>query len=73
MDFALLQHEISVQGMKGTVSVGRGETEWRFTPERPWRAGEYRIVVRTTHWRIWRGITSCALSMSMYSIRLLRV
>jgi hypothetical protein len=48
MDFALLQHEIAVEGMNGTVAVGRGETEWRFTPERPWRAGEYRIVVRTT-------------------------
>jgi hypothetical protein len=48
MDFALLQHEISVAGMAGTVAVDRGETEWRFTPERPWRAGKYRIVVRTT-------------------------
>jgi hypothetical protein len=48
MDFALLQHEISVAGMGGTVAVGGGETEWRFTPERPWSAGEYQIVVRTT-------------------------
>jgi hypothetical protein len=48
MDFALLHHEISVTGVSGTVEVGRGETEWRFTPDRPWSAGEHKIVVRTT-------------------------
>jgi hypothetical protein len=48
MDFALLHHEISVPGMTGAVEVARGETEWRFTPDRPWIAGEQKIVVRTT-------------------------
>ena len=48
MDFALLQHEITVAGVTGSVAVSKGETEWRFTPDRPWTAGEYKIVIRTT-------------------------
>jgi hypothetical protein len=48
MDYALLQHEIEVAGVTGTVAVARDETEWRFTPESPWRAGDYTIVIRTT-------------------------
>jgi hypothetical protein len=48
LDYALLQHEIEVKGVTGTIAVGRGETEWRFTPDRPWRSGSYKIVVRTT-------------------------
>jgi hypothetical protein len=47
MDFALLQHEIEVRGMSGRVEVGRGEREWRFTPNQPWAAGDHTIVVRT--------------------------
>jgi hypothetical protein len=48
LDYALLQHEIEVSGIAGTVAVGNDETEWRFTPDSPWRAGTYAIVVRTT-------------------------
>jgi hypothetical protein len=48
MDYALLQHEIEVTGVSGKVSVERDETEWRFTPDSPWRAGDYAIVIRTT-------------------------
>ena len=48
LDYALLQHEIEVTGVAGKVSVARDETEWRFTPDRPWRAGNYTIVIRTT-------------------------
>jgi hypothetical protein len=48
MDYALLQHEIEVKGVTGSVSVARNETEWRFTPGRPWSAGAYQIIVRTT-------------------------
>ena len=48
MDFALLQHEIAVAGVTGSVSVSNGETEWRFTPDRPWSKGEHKIIVRTT-------------------------
>ena len=28
--------------------MARDETEWRFTPDRPWSAGSYAIVIRTT-------------------------
>jgi hypothetical protein len=48
LDYALLQHEISVTpDVAGTVAVGERETEWRFTPERPWTRGDYKIVIRT--------------------------
>jgi len=49
MDFALLQRMIEVSGsggnVVGTVSVDRQETEWRFTPREPWKAGAYRLLV----------------------------
>jgi hypothetical protein len=48
LDYALLQHELEVTGVGGKVSVERDETEWRFTPDSPWRAGSYAIVIRTT-------------------------
>jgi len=48
LDYALLQHEIEVPSMDGTVEVARDETEWRFTPARPWASGAYKIVIRTT-------------------------
>ncbi|MGC4054710.1 MAG: Ig-like domain-containing protein [Paludibaculum sp.] len=47
LDFAMLQHELQVTGASGKVSVGRGETEWRFTPDHPWRAATYSVVVNT--------------------------
>lgn len=48
LDYALLQHEIEVTGMSGRISVERGETEWQFTPDRPWSAGKYAVSIRTT-------------------------
>ena len=48
LDYALLQHEIAIAGMHGEIAVGRDETEWRFSPERPWEGREYQIVIRTT-------------------------
>jgi hypothetical protein len=48
LDYALLQHEIEVTGVAGKVAVDRDETEWRLTPDVPWHAGEYAIVIRTT-------------------------
>jgi len=47
LDFALLHHEIEIAGVTGSVAVGRGETEWRFTPDQPWKAGDHKIVIRT--------------------------
>jgi len=29
----------------GTVTIGEGETSWRFAPDAPWRAGRYQVVV----------------------------
>jgi hypothetical protein len=48
LDYALLQHEIEIPGMRGEIAVAREETEWRFVPDVPWSAREYRIVIRTT-------------------------
>ena len=47
LDYAMLQHSITVRGVAGTVEVTRGEMEWRFTPEQPWTAGEHRVLVQT--------------------------
>lgn len=41
MDHALLQRMLGVSGMRGTVAVGGKETEWRFTPEAPWKKQAY--------------------------------
>ena len=51
MNFPLLQRMIAVSGahgaVAGTVSVSGHETEWRFTPNDPWAAGDYHLVVDT--------------------------
>src|SRR5580658_4464341 len=47
LDYALLQRAISVDGVKGKVEVTRGEMQWRFTPETPWKAADYRLTVNT--------------------------
>lgn len=48
LDYALLQHEIEVVGMRGEVSVAREEKEWRFIPDTAWSEREYRITIKTT-------------------------
>jgi len=48
LDFALLQHAIAIRDVAGTSEVARDETEWRFTPEQPWAAREYRVTVETS-------------------------
>jgi hypothetical protein len=51
MNYPLLQRMLQVLGERstviGTVAVTGGETEWRFTPQNPWAAGSYRLVVDT--------------------------
>jgi hypothetical protein len=52
LDRALLDRLIWVQDVEskvvaGQVSVGEAETRWRFTPVRPWRAANYRLVIGT--------------------------
>jgi hypothetical protein len=45
LDYALLQDVFEVTGVKGTAAISRDETEWRFTPSRPWTAGAHALVV----------------------------
>src|SRR5262245_37764317 len=47
LDYALLQHAIRVTGVEGTVTVEKNETRWLFTPKRPWRANEQKLLVNT--------------------------
>jgi hypothetical protein len=52
LDHALLNRLLRVTDaagnrLPGTVSVAEGETEWRFVPEKPWRAGAYKLVIDT--------------------------
>jgi hypothetical protein len=50
MDHALLNRLIWVidadgKQVPGKIAVSEEETRWQFTPERPWRAGDYHIVI----------------------------
>jgi hypothetical protein len=51
MNYALLQRMIQVsgggRGVPGMVGVDKHETEWRLTPQQPWKAGAYNLVVDT--------------------------
>jgi hypothetical protein len=29
------------------VSISKQESEWRYTPQQPWKAGDYQLVVDT--------------------------
>jgi hypothetical protein len=53
LDHALLERVLHVttangEPIPGQIDVGEAETRWRFTPERPWSAGDYQLVVETT-------------------------
>ena len=49
MNVTLLQRMLKVAGPRGdvpgTVDILRDESAWRFTPQQPWTAGDYRLVV----------------------------
>jgi hypothetical protein len=51
MNYPLLQRMLQVSGtsgmIHGTVSIAQQETEWRFKPQKPWAAGNYKLVVDT--------------------------
>jgi hypothetical protein len=52
LDHALLVRLLTVtdaggQPVLGQVQVRSGETAWQFTPEQPWQAGAYRLVIDT--------------------------
>ena len=52
MNYTLLQRMLKVAEGKveidGAIGVDRNETEWRFTPGKPWEAGAYRLVIDTS-------------------------
>lgn len=33
--------------LAGKVTIGKQETEWRFTPKQPWKPGPYRLLIDT--------------------------
>jgi hypothetical protein len=45
LDYALLQDVFQIPGVEGKATVGAGETEWRFQPAQPWKAGEHSLIV----------------------------
>jgi hypothetical protein len=51
MNYPLLQRMLQVSGpsgtIAGTVAIDKQESEWRFTPRAPWKAGENKLVVDT--------------------------
>lgn len=47
MDRALALRLISVVDVSGANELDQEETRWRFTPERPWKAGAYQLRVGT--------------------------
>lgn len=47
LDYAMLQHALTVSGVAGKVELRHGETEWRFTPALPWKNAQHQLVVRT--------------------------
>jgi hypothetical protein len=48
LDYALLQRTITIPGVAGKVEVTRGETEWRFTPDTPWKGGSHELIIETS-------------------------
>jgi hypothetical protein len=48
MDYALLQRTVDVDRVAGSVSVADDETEWRFVPDTPWKAGLYHLTADNT-------------------------
>jgi hypothetical protein len=47
MNYPLMERMLKVSGIAGTVSIDKQETEWRFTPREPWKAGDYKLMVDT--------------------------
>jgi len=45
LDYALLMRLVEVSGVAGAAAVERNETQWRFTPSQPWRAGDYTLKI----------------------------
>lgn len=53
LDHSLLQRLMTVldadgQRLPGRITVSGEETRWHFQPEKPWSAGAYQVLVKTT-------------------------
>ena len=53
LDHALAERLLSVvdadgRKLAGDVEIDEAETRWKFTPDKPWAAGDYRLVADTT-------------------------
>jgi hypothetical protein len=52
MNYALLQRMLKVSGpggeVAGAIGVEQEESEWRFTPQAPWAAGQYTLIIDTS-------------------------
>jgi hypothetical protein len=46
LNHALLERMVRLD-VAGKVVIPPGETEWRFVPDSPWRAGSYKLMVNT--------------------------
>jgi len=46
LNHALLERMLRID-VAGKITIAAGETEWRFIPDSPWRAGGYRLMVNT--------------------------
>jgi hypothetical protein len=51
MNYPLMQRMLQVIGpggnIAGAVSIGKEESEWRLTPQSPWKPGDYKLIVDT--------------------------
>jgi hypothetical protein len=51
MNYALLQRMIEVSGpggkVAGSIALDKQESEWLLTPQSPWKAGDYKLIVDT--------------------------
>jgi hypothetical protein len=45
LDYALLQDVFHIPEVEGVVSLGPGETQWRFQPAQRWKAAEYSLII----------------------------
>ena len=52
MDYVLLQRMIGIFNdrgeIPGQITIGENETQWRFTPNKPWQSGDYRVTADNT-------------------------
>ena len=45
MDYALLENQLTIRGISGTVKIDRNETRWIFTPSQPWQSGPHELDI----------------------------